>query len=260
MEADHAVNDEAQHTTSTVRSIERAFEILEVLRESRAPLRLSDIARASGNHLATTQRIVNVLVRYGYVFQERNDYSIGITSLLNAHSYLISNRYTQAALPVVQELVRTSGLAASFSVRVDLRQILLMRIEGINALRYQLPVGEPMPLHLGGARVLAAALNPDELEMLLKGLPEITLANGETLTRDEFVESLRVIREQGYVCGYSQRELGAASAAVPVFNGEGEVIASLQLSGMAEEFVDGKMEWCVAELKRASSGIEKWIR
>lgn len=253
-------NDEAQHSTSTVRSIERAFEILEVLRESRAPLRLSDIARASGNHLATTQRIVNVLVRYGYVFQERSHYSVGITSLLNAHSYLISNRYTQAALPVVQELVRTSGLSASFSVRVDLRQILLMRIEGINALRYQLPVGEPMPLHVGGARILASALGPEELEMLLKDLPETTLANGEIVTRDDFIESLRVIREQGYVCGYSQRELGAASAAVPVFNGDGEVIASLQLSGMAEEFADGKMEWCVAELKRASSGIEKWIR
>ncbi len=251
---------DVQQSTSTVRSIERALDILEVLRESRAPLRLSDIARATGNHLATTQRIVNVLVRSGYVLQERNDYSVGISSLLNAHAYLVSNRYTQAALPIVQELVRTSGLAASFSVRVELRQILLMRIEGTNALRYQLPVGEPMPLHLGGARILAAAMPEEDLQRLLDELSDIVTANGQTMTKAQFVEDLATIRDQGYVYGYSQRELGAASAAVPVFNGDGEVIASLQLSGMIEEFAGGKMEWCVAELKRASAGIEKRIR
>ncbi len=246
-------------STSTVRSIERAFDILEILRQSRAPLRLSDIARESGNHLATTQRILNVLVRSGYVLQERNMYSIGITSLLNAHAYLISNNLIQVALPIVQELVTMSGLATSFSVRVGFRQILLMRIDGNSPLRYQLPVGEPMPLHLGGARIHAAWLERDELELFLKELPEIRLATGEFVSRDEFVEQLGVIRAQGFVCGYSQRELGAASAAVPVFGQDGKIIASLQVSGMADELDSEKMEWSVVELKRASAAIERRV-
>jgi len=246
-------------STSTVRSIERAFDILEILRESRAPMRLSDIARESGNHLATTQRIINVLVRSGYVLQERNTYSIGITSLLNAHSYLLSNNLIQTALPIVQELVALSGLATSLAVRVGFRQILLMRLEGKVPLRYQMPVGEPMPLHLGGARIHAAFLERDELELFLKNLGEIRTADGTVYTQEEFVDQLARIREQGYVCGYSQREMGAASAAVPVFGPDGKIIASLQVSAMADELDREKMDWSVVELRRASAAIERRV-
>ncbi|MHB8379077.1 MAG: IclR family transcriptional regulator [Acidimicrobiales bacterium] len=242
-------------TTNTVRSLERAFDIMRVLRESRVALRLTDIARETGNHLATTQRLLNVLVKFGYVTQEGTGYSIGITSLLNAHNYLVVNGLNRIALPIVQELVATSGLTASLSVRVELTQVLLLRIEGSSPLRYQLPVGEPMPLYLGGARTLAATLEPDELERLLEEVPEIRLASGQIVTHEEFIESLARIRQQGYVFGSSQRYFGAAAASVPVFDTKGEVIASLQLSGLAEDFDDGKVEWCVAELKRASGAI-----
>ena len=249
--------NEAVQSPATVRSLERAFEILRILRETSVPLRLSDVARESGNHLATTQRIMNVLVRAGYVVHEGGGYSMGVTSLLNAHTYLVSNSLIRVAMPVVQELVATTGFTASLSVRVEMKQILLLRIEGPSPLRYQLPVGEPMPLHLGGARVLAAALESMELEELLREIPTIRLADGETLTHDQFVGSLRIIREQGHVCSYSQREFGAASAAAPVHDRDGLVIASLQVSGLAEDFDETKMNWCVAELKRASAGIKK---
>ena len=249
--------DEAVQSPPTVRSIERAFEILRILRESSVPVRLSDVARESGNHLATTQRIINVLVRSGYVVHEGGGYSMGVASLLNAHTFLVSNSLIRIALPVVQELVATTGFTASLSVRVEMKQILLLRIEGPTPLRYQLPVGEPMPLHLGGARVLAAALEPRELEVLLRDITTIRLADGQTLTHEQFVESLRIIREQGHVYGYSQREFGAASVAAPVRGSDDRVIASLQVSGLAEDFDEAKMDWCVAELKRASAGINK---
>jgi len=250
---------EATQTTAPVRSIERALEIVRILRENRAPMRLTDIARESGNHLATAQRMVNVLVRHGYVVQERNNYSIGITSLLNAHAFLVSNSLIQVAHPVVQELASFSGLASSFAVRVGLKQIQLLRVYGVVPLPYQLPIGEPMPLHLGGARILAAALSPEDLQLLLDETPEIRLANGTVVTQDEFIKSLQVIREQGYVCGYSQRELGAGSAAVPVYGPDETVVAALQLSWIVDEVDDAKMEWCVTELKRASAAITRRI-
>jgi IclR family acetate operon transcriptional repressor len=241
----------------TARTVQRAFDMLRVLRESRIPLRLSDIAQETGNHLATTQRILNILVASGYALQDRGGYSIGITSLLNSYSFLVSNSLIQIAQPVVQELAVTSGHFTSMAVRVEFTQILVLKVEGVRPLRYQRPVGEPMPIYLGGGRILAAALEKDELDDLLSTIPEVRLASGEIVTHDEFVESLRIIREQGYVWGYSQREEGAASAAVPVFDYEGRVVASLQISGYAEDFDQSKMEWCVTELKRASTAIGK---
>jgi IclR family acetate operon transcriptional repressor len=248
-----------KQTASTMRSLERAFGILAILRERRVPLRLSDIARESGLHLATTQRILNVLVDHGYVTQEGQGYSMGITSFLNSYTFLVTNSLSQIALPIMQELSSESDWTSSLSVRVDLSQVMISRVEGRLALRYRLPIGEPMALHLGGARVLAAALKPDELKRLLDALPEIRLASGEVITRREFIDSLHVIREQGYVAGSNQREMGAASVAVPVFGHDDEIVASLQISFLIEELEQRKVDWTIVELKRASLAITKRI-
>lgn len=248
---------ERKSTTSSMRSLERSFEILRILRESRIPLRLSDVARESGIHLATTQRILNVLMQYGYVTQEKQGYTIGITSVLNAFTFLVTNGLSQVALPIMQELTALIGFTSSLSVRVGFVQVMILRVEGTPPLRYRLPVGEPMSLHLGGARVLAAALEPHELSELLADVAEIRLASGVVVTHDEFVDSLQVIRDQGYVYGFSQRELGAASLAVPIFSPDRAVIASLQISGLVEDLSENKVEWAMTELKRASGAITK---
>lgn len=250
---------EVKPTASTMRSLERAFAILAILRERRVPLRLSDIARESGLHLATTQRILNVLVGQGYVTQEGPGYSMGIASFLNSYTFLVTNSLSQIAQPIMQELTAESGWTSSLAVRVGLSQVMISRLEGRLTLRYRLPIGEPMALHLGGARVLAAALKPDELQALLDGIPEIRFASGDVLSRSEFIESLQVIREQGYVFGFSQRELGAASVAVPVYGHDNEVVASLQISFLIEEMEQNKVDWAIVELQRASLAITKRI-
>jgi IclR family acetate operon transcriptional repressor len=217
-----------KQTASTMRSLERAFGILAILRERRVPLRLSDIARESGLHLATTQRILNVLVDHGYVTQEGQGYSMGITSFLNSYTFLVTNSLSQIALPIMQELSSESDWTSSLSVRVDLSQVMISRVEGRLALRYRLPIGE-------------------------------RLASGEVITRREFIDSLHVIREQGYVAGSNQREMGAASVAVPVFGHDDEIVASLQISFLIEELEQRKVDWTIVELKRASLAITKRI-
>lgn len=242
---------------STMRSLERALDVLAVLQRHRRRLRLTDVARDADLPLATAQRILNALAQSGYVQQEQGGYTLGITSLLNAHAFLVSDELSLIATPVLHELSTTSGLTASLSVRVGWSQVLLVRVEGAQPLRYQLPVGEQLPLHLGGARVLAAGLGADELTELVDSLGEIRLASGDTLTGEEFRVALDLIRDQGYAAGVSQRELGAASVSVPVYARDGSLRAALQLSGLAEDFEQGKLDRHVAELTRASASITR---
>lgn len=242
---------------STMRSLERALEVLGVLQRHRRPLRLTDVAQDAKLPLATAQRILNVLAQSGYVQQEKSGYTLGITSLLNAHAFLVSDELSLIATPVLHELSASSGLTASLSVRVGWSQVLLVRVEGAQPLRYQLPVGEQLPLHLGGARVLATGLGAEELSELIDSLGEIRLASGEILSAEEFRAALDRIREQGYAAGVSQRELGAASVSVPVYSPDGSLRAALQLSGLAEDFEPDKLGRHVAELTRASASITR---
>ena len=240
-----------------MRSLERTFDILRILRQSRVPMRLTDIASESGIHLATTQRILSVMLQYGYVSQERYGYTVGITSVMNAFSFHVTSSLNQITQPILQELTAASGLMSSLAIRVDFVQVMVMRVEGTAPLRYLLPVGESTPLYLGGARIFAAALSTEEVAVLLEGVPEIRLASGQIVTEQEFANSLKEIRDQGYVYSNSERDLGSASVAVPVFSQEGTLEASLQVSGPAVELDEEKVEWCILELKRASVAITK---
>jgi len=249
------VKDIANNTS--MRSLERSFEILDILRRSRVPMRLTDISIESGIHLATTQRILSVMQHYGYVSQERYGYTVGVTSMINAYAFHMTNSLSQITLPILQELAGASGFMAALSVRVDMAQVMILRVEGNEPSRYLLPMGELTPLYLGGARVLAAALSEEDIKELMKDLPEFRLASGQVVTRKEFVKTLAVIREQGYVYSVSERELGTASVAVPIVSQEGEVVASLQVLGRAADLDESKADWCVVELTRAATAISK---
>ncbi len=246
--------DEGQ--LSSVRSLDRPFVILRVLREHRGPMRLTEIATAAQLHLATTQRIMNLLIRYGYAEREGLDYRLGVVSLLNGNAYLLTNGLVLAAEPVLIELTASTGLTSSVSIRYELSAVLLLRIQSTPPLRFQLPVGEKMPLLVGGARVLAASLDDDELDELLEGVTTIPLASGIELARSEFIEGLKLIRDRGYAFGQGQREAGALSVAVPVHDREQRVVAAIQLSSLIED-IPVDIDSLVVELKRASSAISR---
>lgn len=220
-------------------------------------MRLTEIALESGIHLATTQRILSVMLQYGYVSQERYGYTVGVTSVRNAFAFHVTNSLSQITQPILQELTAASDLMSSLSVRADNEQVVVQRVEGTAPLRYLLPVGEATPLYLGGARIFAAALSPEDLTTFLDEIPEIQLASGQIVTQQELVNSLKEIRDVGYVYSNSERDLGSASVAVPIFSQEGTLVASLQVSGPAADIDDEKVEWCILELKRASAAITK---
>jgi len=247
--------DAVNPAASTMRSLERALSVMKVLEQSRRPVRLSEIARHAALHVATTQRILRVLERFGYVCQGASGYTIGVSSLLNAHAFLVSNALVRGAMPVLQELADACNLTAALSVRVGLSKVLIGRVDASNPLRYQLPVGERMPLHLGAGRVLAASMEPNEIAELIAEVGEIRQATGELLSTDDFTKRLAEIREQGYVVTSSERVLGGASVGVPVVDLAAHVIAMVQVSGLTEHFDTTRIDWYVAELKRAAAAI-----
>ena len=242
---------------SSMRSLERSLDVLAVLEQNAAPMRLSEIAREAGLHVATTQRILNVLVSRGYARQEAMTYGMGVTPLLNAHAFLVSFPLLLVAKPFLQELSVSTEFTASLAIRVGFFQLILERTEGSRPLRYQLPIGEKLPLQLGGARVLAAAMDASDVEALIEYVGEIKTAAGHVVSREEFIAELETIRSQGYVHGSSQRERGAASIAVPVFDREDVTVASIQLSGLEEDFDSANIPALIAEMQRASAAITR---
>lgn len=244
----------------TMRSLERALDVLAVLERSRKPLRLTDIARESGLHIATTQRILAVLQRYAYVASEPGGYTVGVKPLADAHAYLLTSSLPQVATPVLRELSEATALTASISVPVGRSRILVARIAGKNPLRYQLPVGQRLPIHLGAGRVVAALLAEEELQTLIAEVVPFKLASGETVDETRFRASLDEVRARDYVHSVSERVPGAASVGAPVRDDSGRLIAVLQIAGPSASVEDAQLKHYVDELNRAAMAIRERLR
>jgi DNA-binding IclR family transcriptional regulator len=240
-----------------MRSLERAIDVLEVLETSHQSLRLSDIARRTGLPVATTQRILTVLEARGRVERDANVYRPGVGLLFGAHAYLTSSPLLVAARPVLQDLAAETGLTASLFQRVGWSRVVLARVDGARPLRYELPIGERLPLHLGAGKALAAQLPPDELDLFLGQLHDHTRADGATVSREDFLTDLDRIRAAGYSQARGERELGMVSVAAPVPEREGGATSAVQVAGPQEDVAAERIEQLGIEVQRAAFAIAR---
>ena len=240
---------------STMRSLERAIDVLEVLESARSPLRLSEIARRAGLHVATTQRILTVLEARGRVEQDSAGYRTGVAMLFGAHAYLATNPIAVAAPLVLQQLAASTGLTASVFVRVGDSRAVVARVEGKNPLRYELPIGQRLPLHLGAGKSLAAHMDRVELDDLISRVGDLTHANGERPTPEEFRAELKRVREQGWAVSVDERVVGASSVAAPVIDANGRCTSAVQIAGPSSDAAFQDREALSVEVRQAASAL-----
>lgn len=241
--------------SSNMRSLDRAFDVLAVLQDAKQPMRLSEIARHSGLHIATAQRIVNVLLERGYAARTGETYTAGPAALAVAHAFMVTNPLSLLAQTTLQQLASATGYTASIFVRVENSRVLIGRVESDNPLSYVLPVGERLPLHLGGAgKIILADLPPDEARAMVPP-DEIALASGGTVASAELLAELDTIRRAGHAISVSERTYGIASVSAPVRAPDGRLVAVLGVTGPADAFTDTLLPRLITEVRRAAATL-----
>ena len=239
---------------TSMRSLERAIDILEVMDSSQHTLRLTEVARRAGLPIATTQRILGVLEARGRVEKDDSGYRAGAGLLFGAHAYLTTSPLLAAAQPVLQDLAAATGLTASLFKRIGWSRVVLARVGGATPLRYELPIGERLPLHLGAGKALTAQMDRAELDDFLAHLEK----NSVTVDREPFVAELQTIRERGYSEARGEREPGMASVATPVTD-RGGAAAAVQVTGTFADLPEDRVPDLGVELQRAALAISRRI-
>lgn len=240
---------------TTMRSLERAIDVLEVLENAGRPLRLVDISTQSGLHAATTQRILNVLESRGRVEKDGTSYRAGVNLIFGANAYLTTNPLVAAARPVLQELAERTGLTASLFVRTGWHRAVVARVHGSRPLRYELPIGAKLPLHLGAGKTLTAGLSPEELDEFLEHIGPMRDAEGREISSQTFNADLAKIRSQGYQLAVNERQLGSLSVSAPVRNTQGNTAAAITIGAASEDVTNEEIEFLTIEVRRAATAV-----
>jgi DNA-binding IclR family transcriptional regulator len=182
------------------RGIDRAFEILECLHDSKKPLRPNEIAVAIGAPKSTTYDVVGLMLSRGIL--DRADAEgrvyLGRRLYLFGLSHLTHFDVMRLASGFLDHLSEVTGQTAQLCVLDNRKYVVAQMKEGERHFRISSDVGEPVPLPwTASGRVLLSHLDD---KAILKLIPteDFILPDGKRLSERTFLKEVAEARREGF--------------------------------------------------------------
>jgi IclR family pca regulon transcriptional regulator len=217
-----------------VQSLERGLAVIRAFGAENPELTLSDVARATGLSRAAARRFLLTLAELGYVRSDGGRFSLRPRVLELGYAYLSGLGLQEVALPHMEALVARVNESSSISVLDDTEVVYVVRVPTRRIMAITLAVGTRLPAYATSmGRVLLAALPPRELDARL-GRTEIRRLTPRTVENEEQLRAwLERARADGWAMVDQELEVGVRSAAAPIRDATGTVVAALNVSAHA---------------------------
>ncbi len=218
----------------TVRSIERAFEVLRHV--ALGPATLSNVADSTGLAKSTVVRLLATLERLDAVRKDQwGSYTIGRGVDELARSDDSTAALIVTVRPHLIELSAHVAEAAGFAIQVGNHVQHAVQEEAANAVQVKDYTGNLAPMHIASAGVAIMAHWPDEK---INAYLEMDLARYTTnsvVEPDLIRERLERTRSVGYHWAFEEFAEGLTSMAAPVFSDD-TVIGAISVHGPSYRF------------------------
>ncbi|WIY06424.1 IclR family transcriptional regulator C-terminal domain-containing protein [Amycolatopsis mongoliensis] len=215
-------------------SVEKALRLLQSFSGEAPAMSVSEAAAATGLTRATARRLLLTFERLGFAETDGRRFRLTARVLRLGYGYLAALpfwEHAQSHMRALSDEVRESSSLAT----LDGGEIVYVaRVPASRMMTITFNVGSRLPAYpTSMGRVLLAALPAADLESYLDRT-ELKRLTANTITDRAALEAeLARVAEQGYALVDGEREEGVRSAAAPVRNAGGGVIAALNVSANA---------------------------
>jgi len=214
--------------------VERAVDILLCL--GRGDKTLTEISAEVGLSKATVYRILGALQKKNFVARDESTgkYYLhwGLMGLISA-SLGRDQGLVQCVYPYMEKLWRLTGETVTLYIRKGYHRICVAEIVSQHPLKFSVGVGTVVPLnaHTGSpGKLLLAYMKEEEVAEVLNQCEQAGLSSSAS-ERSLLFKELREIRKRGWASSFGERIKGGSSLSVPVWDRNGEVVASLNILG-----------------------------
>jgi DNA-binding IclR family transcriptional regulator len=231
-------------------ALERAVELLARLEGETAEPTVAELAGGTGMPTSTAYRLLSELEQHGLV-QRGPDRTVALGARLVALGRTaeagLRTRLAEPAMPVMDELARSTGETVILTVPCALEAIVLHAVENeLHPVRLSYPGLRRAPMHRGASgKVLGAYLEPLERERLLAAAAQ-----------DGLGDALDQIRGDGFAVTTDELDRGATAAASPILDRRGRIAAGLSVAGPTERIVV-RLDAIVTAVRAAARAIER---
>lgn len=203
-----------------VAAVDRALSLMSVFTSNDHALTLRDLAERTRLYKSTVLRLLASLEHARWIQRlEDGRYALG-PEVARLHSvYSASFSLERVVMPVLRELVATTGESAAYHVRQADARLCLYRVDSPHPVRDHIRAGDLLPLNRGsGGRILTAF---DDILGIAPG-PDQAL--------------YQKIRSDGYFASVGDRLAEVAGISAPVFSATGTIAAAVTLTVPAHRY------------------------
>ncbi|WP_202079294.1 IclR family transcriptional regulator [Caldalkalibacillus salinus] len=222
---------------NTVQSIDRAVAILKILSDAPTGLSVTDIAKKLGLAKSTTHRLLNALLHHNIVKQDTHTqhYSLGLYLFTLASSVFEELSIREVARPHLERLCHKTNEVVHLCIQDHLDVLYIDKIESNSTIRIYSKIGRRTMFHCTSAgKALLAGMEDQALKQLVLNY-KLQPFTDDTITDPlKLIKEIKEVRSQGYALDNMEHVEGVRCIGAPIYNHEGQVVASFSLSGPSE--------------------------
>ncbi len=245
-------------------SIEKSIQILNYLSNVERSVGINELSLKLSFPKSTVHRILNSLLGYSLVDQEKNTskYRLGLRILEYSNSFYNSFDFRQIAKPTLKKICTETGLTTFLTAWYNGRGICIDSIapsQNVNTNLF-VEIGKEMPFHCAAsAKVLLAYQPPDDIKRIIneKSLQKYT--SKTIVDPKKLEENLLEIRHKGFAICEEELEEGIKAVAAPVKDINRETIASITITGLFKRISSSNIDELTDIVVNSAKEISKKI-
>ena len=219
-----------------IEALARGLDVIQAFQPRQPVMSLAAVAAATGLARPTARRILLTLEQMGYARAAEGGFELTPRVLELGMSYVLSRNLWEVARPHMERLVARTHESSSIAQLDGSDIVYVARVAVPKIVALAVTIGTRFPaMQTSLGKVLLAALSPEEAERVLaepsrSGIPPRIVFSGE-----ERAASLREVRARGWALTDEELAAGIRSVAAPLRDGEGQVVASMNVNTHAAE-------------------------
>ncbi|MGA0935442.1 MAG: IclR family transcriptional regulator domain-containing protein [Pseudohongiellaceae bacterium] len=243
-------------------SLARGLAVLRAFSREKPEMTLSEIAIQTDLNPAVVRRCLITLQHLGYVGKKDKLFLLRPAVFRLGSAYIESMNLEEVARPAMQRVRDLTGNSVALAVLSDLDTLFLVYVSTKQLTRIVAGVGTRFPAYATSAgRAILAFEDKERQEDYFRKVKLEALTEKTATSKKELKTILANVKKQQFSATDGELDFGVVSVAVPVFNEENRVIASVSCSTASARLPQEEMiERVVPLLSEAAKDIEFELR
>ena len=217
----------------SVQSLDRAFDILELLSKEQLGLSITDIGKKLNLHKSTVFRLLNSLKTRGYIQQnsETLKYSLGYEFIELSSLFLNNLELKTEAEPILRRLSQKTTQTVFLAILQDHQAMYIDKVEQFNSLRKYSIIGTKTPLHCTAlGKSLLMGMSEDEIKEFYKKHDFEIFTKNTIRDINVLLEDIKKSKQCGWTYDNEEIEEGVNCIASPIYDYRSNIIAAVSTS------------------------------